>query len=40
MPRVDIDLDDFVPSFEVLIKHSNILQETFKNVTIRSSKYP
>lgn len=35
----DINIDRFIPSFEILIEHSNILQETFKNVVIRPSKY-
>lgn len=35
----DIDLEEYIPSFEILIENSNILKQTFKNVTIRTSKY-
>lgn len=35
----DVDLEEYIPSFEILIENSNILKQTFKNVTIRTSKY-
>lgn len=35
----DIDLDKFIPGFDILIEHCNILTETFNNVTVRTSKY-
>lgn len=35
----DINLEKFIPSFDVLIKHCDILNETFNNVIVRNSKY-